>query len=270
MKTQSKKLSSLTIFFPFFNDAGSVKKAISNAYYYGEKVADDLEVIAIHGGKSVDDTYKKILKEKAKHPDLIVLDKHTNKEGYAVIKYGLKKATKDWIFYTDGDLQYDVAEIEQLVNKQIKSRADIVNGFKKNRADSVSRQWFGRVYRLLSRIFFHLPIRDVDCDFRLIRRDALNRFKLASGNSSILLELIKKLEVNGATFAEIPVHHYKRTYGSSNYTVRRLFFEKIIGDITFFYLFYIHDALYHVFNLLDVMKKKSKPRHVTKEIKKPA
>src|SRR5207248_636128 len=101
-----KKLSSLTIFFPFLNDEGTVAKAISDAYFYGQHVAQKLEVIAIHGGRSHDKTLSEIKKQKKIHSDLIVIDKTENNEGYAVIKHGFAKASKDWVFYTDGDLQY--------------------------------------------------------------------------------------------------------------------------------------------------------------------
>ncbi len=137
-----KKLKSLSIFFPFLNDEQTVKTAINLAYSIGKKLTDDLEVIAINGGKSKDKTFAEIKKQKKNHPDLIIIDKSDNSEGYAVIKYGFTKASKDWIFYTDGDLQYDVRDLKKLVDKQIKTNADVVNGFKDKRSDNFWRKFF--------------------------------------------------------------------------------------------------------------------------------
>lgn len=225
------KLTSLTIFFPFYNDAGTVAQAISQAYKYGRKVTNDLEVIAIHGGKSKDDTYEEIKKQKQKHKDLVIIDKTNNWESYAVIKYGFKRATKDWVFYTDGDLQYHLDELEKLVRIQIKTGADVANGYKINRGDNILRVMLGNCYKALSRIIFKLPIRDLTCDFRLIRRSFLTNIKFQSHDASILLELIKKLQKAEAKFAEIPVNHYKRSYGKSTYPISKLIRERVLGDL---------------------------------------
>jgi len=229
-----KKLPSLTIFFPFLNDEKTVATAIDLAYSEGKKVTDDLEVIAINGGKSKDNTFLEIKKQKKKHPDLIIIDKVENKEGYAVIKYGLTKASKDWVFYTDGDLQYDIKELVKLVDKQKKTGTDVVNGYKKNRNDNMLRKILGFSYQKISRYLFKLPIRDLDCDFRLIKKSYLKKINLKSRNSSILLELIKKLEKIGAKFSEVEVSHYPRRYGQSNYKAFDLLKEKIFGDYKVF------------------------------------
>lgn len=226
-----RKLSSLTIFFPFLNDEGTVEKAISDAYFYGKRVSQDLEIIAIHGGKSSDDTLEKIKDEKRRHSGLIIIDKTDNKEGYAVIKHGFYKASKDWVFYSDGDLQYHLDDLEKLVEEQERTGADVINGYKTGRGDNFLRNLAGTSYSYFSKLIFDLPIRDVDCDFRLIRRSFFDKFKLEERGSSILPELIKKLEKNGARFSEVLVKHSKRTYGKSNYNIISLTFEKLLGDL---------------------------------------
>ena len=229
------KLSSLTIFFPFFNDEGTVLEQISNAYKIGNKVTDDLEVIAIHGGDSKDNTLKEIKHAKNKFKDLIVIDKSDNKEGYAVIKHGFVNASKDWVFYTDGDAQYDLNELLLLVDNYKQTKADVINGYKTTRGDGVVRHILGDLYAKLSTFIFELPIRDTDCDFRLIKKEFLDKFDLVSSDSSILGELIKKLELSGAKFSEVPVSHFDRKYGNSNYTAFGLFKEKLIGDFKLYF-----------------------------------
>jgi putative flippase GtrA len=228
---EKTKLTSLSIFFPFYNDEGTVERQVDMAYDHGRKYTDDLEVIAMHGGNSRDGTFAKIKEVKKKYPDLVVVDKSDNWEGYAVIKYGFKAATKDWVFYTDGDAQYHLEEdLGRLVGKQLETNADVVNGYKGRRGDNFLRTFLGNIYAKVSSLVFELPIRDTDCDFRLIRRSLMNKVSLDSSDASILAELIKKLEMAGAKFVEIPVSHYEREYGTSNYSAASLLREKVIGD----------------------------------------
>ena len=230
------KLTSLTMFFPFYNDAGTVEKQIENAYKFGGEVAEKLEVIAINGGSSKDNTFDEIKKMKEKYPDLRIIDKYDNTEGYAVIKHGFKEATSDWVFYTDGDAQYRLeGDLHKLVNKQIETDVDVVNGYKVYRYDSALRVFLGNLYARFSRFVFEIPIRDTDCDFRLIKKEFLDKIDLVSTDASVLPELIKKLELLGAKFTEVSVSHYPREYGVSNYTALQLFKEKLLGDITLYF-----------------------------------
>lgn len=231
----SAKLRSLSIFFPFYNDEGTVRIQIEQAYKIGKETSEDLEVIAIHGGNSRDNTFSMIKEMKKEFPNLVIVDKSDNKEGYAVIKYGFEAATKDWVFYTDGDAQYHLNELPLLVEEQFKTNVDVVNGYKKNRNDGFIRFILGDIYARFSRFIFELPIKDTDCDFRLIRKSFLSKIKLVSQDASILGELIKKLEIAGAKFVEIPVSHYARIYGRSNYTAWNLLKEKFIGDIKLYF-----------------------------------
>ncbi len=225
-----KKLKSLTIFFPFFNDAGTVQAAIDDAYRYGREVTNKLEVIAIHGGPSKDNTFEVVKTMKKKYPQLVVIDKTKNWERYAVIKYGFKKAKNEWIFYTDGDLQYSLKELVKLVKRQISSGADIVNGYRTQRYDPFLKVLGGAVYKWYTKKFFQLPIQDLECDFRLIRRSFVRKIRFGAHDSSILLELIKRLQEMRARFSEVKVTHYSRLYGSSNYFPWNLVKEKVPGD----------------------------------------
>lgn len=230
-----KKLSSLTIFFPFYNDEGTVLKQIENAYRVGGTITEDLEVIAIHGGNSKDNTFAEILNAKKFFPNLKIIDKKDNTEGYAVIKYGFFHASKDWVFYTDGDAQYSLDELPLLVNNHSETGADVINGYKTKRGDGFVRFFLGDMYARFSRFIFELPIRDTDCDFRLIKKSYLDKIDLVSTDSSILGELIKKLELVGAKFSEVPVSHFDREYGVSNYTPFDLFREKLLGDLKLYF-----------------------------------
>jgi glycosyltransferase involved in cell wall biosynthesis len=239
-----KKISGLSIIFPFLNDEATVTRQIICAYAIGKKITSNLEVIALHGGNSRDNTFGKIEEMKLTYPTLKIINKPGNKEGYAVIKYGFKKATKDWIFYTDGDAQYHLEEdLPRLIKKQFETGSTVVNGYKIRRHDSIIRVLLGDAYRLLAKIIFKLPIKDVDCDFRLVKKSLLDKINLESKDASILPELIKKLQYADGKFSEIPVNHYPRTYGKSNYKILDLIKEKLVGDIKLYILLKKKDLL---------------------------
>ncbi|MEI7646524.1 MAG: glycosyltransferase family 2 protein, partial [Chloroflexales bacterium] len=94
---------------------------------------------------------------------------------------------------------------------------DIVNGWKIDRSDPLHRKIIGRVYHHTVKFLFGFKLRDVDCDFRLIRRSVFEVVDLESDSGTICLELVKKLQDAGYRFAEVPVHHYHRTYGESQF-----------------------------------------------------
>jgi len=215
MKNDYNKLNSLTIFFPCYNDRGTIATIVVEAMYVGKKVTDDLEVIVI-------DDYSKdgsqLILEELKHiyPNLNVIY-HKKNLGYgATLRDGFYNASKDFIFYTDGDGQYDAKELEKLVTR-MKEGVDIVNGYKIKRSDPFHRKLIGRSYHFANKIMLDLKIRDVDCDFRLIRKSVFDKIKLIADGGEICVELVKKAQDAGFKFSEVPVHHYHRVSGTSQF-----------------------------------------------------
>ena len=144
---------------------------------------------------------------------------HPSNQGYgAALRTGFSAATKDWVFYTDGDSQYNPLELVNLVNA-LHDGADVVNGYKLTRNDSLMRILIGRAYHYFVKFLFGIRIRDVDCDFRLIPRSILEEIGLKSNSGAICLELVKKIQDAGYLFAEVPVNHYSRKYGVSQFFV---------------------------------------------------
>jgi glycosyltransferase involved in cell wall biosynthesis len=148
---------------------------------------------------------------------------HPHNRGYGgALRSGFEHATKDLVFYTDGDGQYDVNELAGLI-PLMTDTVDVVNGYKIKRSDARRRIVLGAAYKFLARCLFGLPIRDVDCDFRLMRREAIQRIELTSTSGVVCTEMIYKLRVAGCRFAETPVHHYPRLHGQSQFfTLRRV------------------------------------------------
>ena len=127
-----------------------------------------------------------------------------------MIKYGLQKASYEFVFYTDGDRQYHLNELESLINAQIDTNADVVNGYKIGRGEGFVRELPGSIHATLARLVLKLPIRDVHCDFRLIRSSFLHKISLLESGASILSELVIKLDNAGAKFVEVGVRHFSR------------------------------------------------------------
>lgn len=202
-------------FFPFLNDWGTIGSLVTTLDSALKKNCRDYELIIVDDGSDI--RSKEILKAlKLKFSKLKIVT-HPKNLGYGgAIKSGIKASSYDWIFYTDGDAQYDPGEVRNLL-AAVNTRVDIVNGYKIKRADPWYRILMGRAYHYIVKIFFALPIRDTDCDFRLMRRAIFQRVKLESDSGLICVEMIKKISDQGFKFKEIPVHHYWRTSGKSQF-----------------------------------------------------
>ncbi|MBN1105465.1 MAG: glycosyltransferase family 2 protein, partial [Deltaproteobacteria bacterium] len=209
------KLNSVSAFFPAFNDGGTIPSMILCAIRTLPKVTDDYEVIVVNDG-SMDYTGDVLQELAAVYPQLRIIT-HPRNQGYgAALRSGFSAAHKDWIFYTDGDAQYDPRELTRLVDA-VRGDTDMVNGYKIERHDPLHRVIIGRLYHHLMRFVFGFRLRDVDCDFRLIRRQVLDRVRLQSTSGTICLEMVKKLQDVECKFEEVPVHHFHRAYGKSQF-----------------------------------------------------
>lgn len=209
----------ISVFFPAFNDEKTIGPLVSQALTLLPRVTDDYEVLVINDGSR--DSTQEVLQELARGSNHVKLIRHERNIGYgAALRSGFSHSTKELIFYTDGDGQYDVRELSTLLNLMT-GDCDVVNGYKISRSDATYRKIAGAVYNLLARLMFRLPIRDVDCDFRLIKRSAIRSIDLTSSGGAICVELIYKLRKRGCVFAETPVHHYPRAHGSSQFFTLR-------------------------------------------------
>jgi glycosyltransferase involved in cell wall biosynthesis len=216
-------MPSLSVFFPAYNDAGTIASLVITAVKVAGTLTPDFEVIVVNDG-SQDDT-PRILDELASlYPERVRIVHHPRNRGYGgALRTGFATATKDLVFYTDGDAQYDPAEMTVLWQKMT-DEVDWVNGWKISRSDPLHRIIIGRVYHHMVKLLFGLKVRDVDCDFRLMRRRIFDIVTLEKDSGVICLEMMKKFQDAGFRVAEQPVHHYHRTYGKSQFfNFRRIF-----------------------------------------------
>lgn len=211
----AKRVSSISAFFPAFNDGGTIASMVLTALIALRQVTDNYEIIVVNDGSK--DYTALVLEELAgRYPELRVIH-HPQNQGYgAALRTGFAAATKEWVFYTDGDAQYNPLELARLVDA-LSEGVDVVNGYKIVRHDPLSRKIIGRIYHYFVKFAFGFKLRDVDCDFRLIRRALFDEVPLESNTGTICLEMVKKFQDAGYRFVEVPVHHYHRQYGVSQF-----------------------------------------------------
>jgi len=214
MKTEGPA-TGLSIFFPAYNDSGTIASLVITALRTARTLTPDHEVIVVNDGSK--DRTPEILDELASiYPQVRVVHHEKNRGYGGALRTGFASATREIVFYTDGDAQYDPAEMEALW-RRFDDSVDLVNGYKISRSDPLHRIIIGRIYHHTVKLLFGLTVRDVDCDFRMMRRSIFDTVHLEKNSGVICLEMMKKITDGGFTIAEVPVHHYHRAYGRSQF-----------------------------------------------------
>ena len=208
-------MQSISAFFPAYNDEGSIEKLVHAAASLLPDLTEDYEIVVVDDG-STDGTADLLDRLQLRFPKLKVIHHGVNRGYGAALITGFSNCTKELIFYTDGDGQYDVSELARLL-VALEDNVEMVTGYKIRRSDPRYRILTGRMYRDLVRFMFGLKVKDVDCDFRLFRRWILENVQLSCDSGVICVELIKKCQLRNYRIAEVPVHHYHRAFGRSQF-----------------------------------------------------
>jgi glycosyltransferase involved in cell wall biosynthesis len=211
-----RRVEALSVLFPAYNDAGTIPSMVIGARLAARRLASDYEIVVVNDGSS-DHTAEVLAELETVFPELRVIH-HAKNRGYGgALRSGFQAATKELIFYTDGDAQYDPREMELLVDRWDPETSDFVNGVKIDRSDPLHRAVIGRLYHWFVRMSFGLKLSDVDCDFRLFRRSIFEKVELTKDSGVICVELMKKVQDHGFRIQEVPVHHFHRAYGRSQF-----------------------------------------------------
>jgi glycosyltransferase involved in cell wall biosynthesis len=216
----------LSFFFPAYNDAGTIASLVIQAVQVASRLTSDFEVIVVNDGSR--DATGEIADELARQYPQVRVIHHARNRGYGgALRTGFASATKDLIAYTDGDGQYDPSELEVLWNR-LNDEADMVTSYKISRSDPLHRIIIGKIYHHTVKQLFRLRVRDVDCDFRLMRREIFDRVRLERDTGVICLEMMRKFQDVGVRIVEVPVHHYHRAHGRSQFfNFKRVFWTGI-------------------------------------------
>jgi glycosyltransferase involved in cell wall biosynthesis len=205
---------SISAFFPAYHDWGTIASQVLLVSRTLRELTDDWEVIVVDDGSR--DRTPEVLDELTKLCPRLRVVTHPKNRGYGgALRSGFAAARKEWVFYTDGDAQYDVCELSLLW--AAREGADMVNGYKIARSDPAHRILIGRLYHWMVKLAFGLTTPDVDCDFRLLRNAMFERFALTRDSGLICVELVTKVEKSGFRTHYVPVHHFHRLHGRSQF-----------------------------------------------------
>lgn len=211
-KLVNKKEISLVL--PAYNEQENIKKVVGEILKFGEKNFQKFEIIVVNDG-STDNTVREIKKILTRK---IVLVNHPKNRGYgAALRSGFAKARYEYVFYTDSDGQYKINHILDFL--PLIEKSDIVAGYRSHRNDPLMRIFVGYVYNLIIRILFGLKIKDIDCSFKLYKREVFKKIKLRSNTGLIDAEVLIKARKKGFTIIQKGVKHYPRVKGKTIYEV---------------------------------------------------
>jgi hypothetical protein len=203
-------LPGLTIVLPCFNEAGNIADAIRYATTAAERCATAHEIVVVDDGST--DATAAIAAGFAGSDRRVRLVVHSGNRGYGdALRSGIAAAQMPWVLLTDADLQFDLDELEDFL--PCAARADIVVGWRILRQDPLNRRVNAAAWNWLVRRAFALPVRDVDCAFKLIRRDLLERCDLRATGAMISTELLVQCLAAGGRLEQLGVHHRARVTG---------------------------------------------------------
>jgi glycosyltransferase involved in cell wall biosynthesis len=204
---------SISLVLPAYNEADNIEPMVAEATPALEAVADDYEIIVVNDG-SADDTSAVTRRVIETHPHVRLVEHPVNQGFGAAVFTGFTSAQKDWIFYTDADRQFVLSELERFV--PIMEHADLIAGYRAPRRDPFMRVVYGKGWTMLCTLIFGYTVRDVDCGFKLFRRDIIEKLAptIQSRGATFSIEWLVRAKRAGYRFAELPVTHRPRVAGS--------------------------------------------------------
>ena len=204
---------SLTIFFPAYNEEDNVERVTEAALKVARRITDDFEIILVNDG-SKDRTGPLADALAARYPQVRAVHNHPNLGYGGALQRGFREATKDWIFYTDGDGQFDFEEIPRAL--ELLRDYDIVSAYRLDRQDSVVRKINAFAWTTLVNLLFHINLQDIDCAFKIYPRSFIERIEMRSMGALIDTEMLAKARRLGYSIGQIGVHHYPRLAGEQS------------------------------------------------------
>lgn len=206
----TKKIS-LSLFFPAYNEEKNIHSAVAQAERVAKKISYDYEIIIVNDGSK--DSTGTIADTLAEKDSRIKVIHHSINQGYgAAVWSGVQAATKEYVFFTDADRQFDLGELEDFVTHV--TSYDVVIGYRAKRRDHVMRLLNAKGWNVLNRLLFGLKVKDIDCAFKLFKRDIVKDIPIQSRGAMLSAELLIRLQRQGIVFKEVPVTHLPRKMGS--------------------------------------------------------
>jgi len=209
----------ISVFFPAYNEEENVEICINNTRDFLLGLTDNFEIILVNDG-SIDKTGK-VADQLAKVYSRVRAIHHPSNKGYgAALKTGFSACSKDLIFYTDADNQFDINELNMFLN--LIFDYDLILGYRAERKDPWMRLFYSRMYHIVINMIMHIKLKDADCSYKLFKKEVIDSMELLSDTGFIDVEIIIKAVSNNFKFCEIPVTHFPRTRGTVSFEYFRL------------------------------------------------
>ena len=204
-------LPSVSVVMPAYNEEDIIETVARNCATYLETVCKDYEVVVVNDG-SKDKTGEILDRLHAENPRIVPV--HQANTGYGgALQAAFKNATKEYIFFMDSDNQFDIRELDKLIPHL--GSVDVVLGYREHRQDHLGRKFNAFGWKTLVNILFGLGVRDIDCAFKIFKRDKLMMALPESEGAMINTEMLVKLKRRQTKWVEVPVTHYPRLGGQA-------------------------------------------------------
>ena len=203
-------VNSLSVFFPCYNEQDNIERVARASLDVLTGLNIDFEIIIVNDGSK--DKTGQVADQLAQKDNRIKTVHHQVNRGYgAALQSGFAASSKEYIFYTDGDGQFDIKELPLLFQYAVDY--DIVTGYRINRQDNLARKLNAFCWTTLVNLLFGMKIKDMDCAFKLYKRRIFDDIKLKSTGALINTEIFARAKNKGYKIFQIGVHHYPRTAG---------------------------------------------------------
>jgi glycosyltransferase involved in cell wall biosynthesis len=202
--------TALSLVFPARDEEANLEPLLDEALASAARFTQDFEILVVDDG-SVDAGPERVLRRALREPR-IRLVRHPGPRGYgAALRTGLRAARGELVFFSDADRQFDLGELAALLERA--REFDVVAGFRAPRRDPWTRRALARVWGAIVRALFELPVRDIDCAFKLFQRRVLEAVPLASLGAFVNTELLVRARAAGFRIHQVPVTHHPRRHG---------------------------------------------------------
>jgi len=210
------KIDEISVFLPAYNEEKNIKQTVNLVHNVVKNVSKKFEIIIINDGSK--DKTGEIAKELSLQNKTIRVITHEKNKGYGgSLISGFYNSRYKWISFIDSDGQFDFSEINKLIEEQKKTNADLVIGSYSKRKVSCLRRINTFIWQMLIRTMFNLKVKDIDCGFKLIKKDVIEKIpKLESQRGAFIsTEFLVKSKLAGFKIAEVPVSHFERKDGKA-------------------------------------------------------
>lgn len=221
----------LSLVFPAFNEAENLPALLESAISIGEGLALDFEIVIVDDG-SEDESGELLLASSARDPRIRAVHHAANRGYGAALRSGLREARGDLVFFSDADLQFDLAEIQRLLEHA--EDFDIVAGYRSPRRDPWIRRAIAEVWGAVVRLLFDLPVRDIDCAFKVFRRHAIDAIPIESIGAFINTEILVRANREHLRIHQVPVSHRRRQHGRQSGANPRVIVRALIELATLY------------------------------------